>query len=466
MDLISTYTPRKRVHFIGIGGVGMSALAHILLGRGFQVSGSDAHESSTTRRLGAAGAGIFFGHHADHVGDVDLIVYSSCIRPDNLELRAGRERGIATLKRGQLLAHLMQPYTTIAVAGAHGKTTTTSLLAYMFRLAGREPTFAIGADVAVLGGNASQGQGQFFIAESDESDGSFLYLKPSAAIVTNIDREHLDYYPDFDHIVAAYTQFINQVDPAGAVVCCGDDPAVAQACRGYRGLVRTYGFGTDNTVRGVDLSCTGSGSHFSVVSEGKPAGRYELRVPGKHNVANALAAVTMARHFGIDERYIVQALAQFSGAQRRFQVRADGRIMIVEDYAHHPTEIMATLSTAKLCGRPRIIGVFQPHRYTRTKALYEEFGRCFQDADQVIVTDIYAASETPIEGISGQTVVEQIRRNGHAHVCWQPRDGVRAYVQSELRAGDMVVILGAGDIGALAEELRLLTEQEAICGRP
>lgn len=454
MQWIEKLIPRKKVHFIGIGGVGMSALAQILLARGFWVSGSDIKKSAVTQRLENAGAQIFCGHREGNVPDVDAVIYSSCIPDTNPEMIISRRRSLLCIRRGQLLAHLMQGCRGIAIAGAHGKTTTTSLISLLLQKSGLDPSFAIGADVDILSGNARHGQGAYFVAEADESDGSFLLLKPHYAVITNIDREHLDYYKNLKHIVQTYSRFIRRVSRRGRVFCYGEDPNIRSALEGYSGEFVTYGFSPRCDIRAGNIVCEEMNSSFDCIIGGEVYGRFDLNIPGRHNVLNSLACIGIGRELGLDRTTIQSALAAFRGAQRRFQIKnPDGRVMVVDDYAHHPTEIMATLQAARTWKNRRIVGVFQPHRYSRTKFLKKEFGRCFADADHLIITDIYAASETPIDGVGARAIYEEVKHNGHKSVCFLPKEKIKEHLLSILRDGDVLMMLGAGDITKLADEL-------------
>ncbi len=460
MQLLEKFVPNKKVHFVGIGGAGMSALAEILLAQGYEVSGSDLKINKATERLKAQGAQIFQGHNPENIPAADLVVYSSCIEKNNPEIIEAHKRRIGVIHRASMLALLLNGKRAIAVAGTHGKTTTTSLIALVLRAGREDPSFAIGADVGVLGGNAYSGGGKYFVAEADESDGSLVELNPYYSVITNIDREHLDHYEDLSHIVRTFEKFIGNTSENGALFCFGEDENIRNALENYKGRVITYGFNSDVHVQAVNIRLQAMQSVFECIYGGKSLGVFTLNIPGRHNILNALAAISIGVEIGIDNDSIQKALALFTGADRRFQVKRSLRgIMIVDDYAHHPTEIKATLEAAR-GWKKRVVGVFQPHRYSRTKFLKKEFGRCFAFADHVVITDIYAANEKPIEGVGAKTIYEEVKLSGHKSVCFLPREKVKDYLLETVKDGDMLMMLGAGDIGSLAEELneRLLLE--------
>ncbi|MFH2137006.1 MAG: UDP-N-acetylmuramate--L-alanine ligase [Candidatus Omnitrophota bacterium] len=464
MQSITQIMPHKKIHFIGIGGVGMSALAQILLAKGYQVSGSDLKETPITSRLVNLGAKIFFGHKAENISEVDIVVYSSAIPENNPEVLRAKEKNINLMRRAELLASLMKGKTGIAIAGAHGKTTTTALIAYLLKSSGSDPSFAVGADVSVLGGNAQDGGGDYFVAEADESDGSFLYLNPEHAVLTNIDKEHLDYYENMQHIIDTYAQFVKNLSPRGMLCCYGEDVNIIRALEQYEGKIIRYGFNAQCDLSAFDIHCTGMSSTFNCRYKGNDLGAFNLQIPGEHNVLNALACIGIGITLGIDISIIKQALADFHGVYRRFQIRhSSGQITIIDDYAHHPTEIEATLKAAKAYTDRRIVGVFQPHRYSRTKFLKEEFGRCFALADYVVVTDIYAASEDPIEGVAAKVIYEQIKKNGHRDVHLLPKEKVNEHLAEIAQEGDVLMMLGAGDINTLADDLIKKLSAKHMC---
>ncbi|SHF24685.1 UDP-N-acetylmuramate--L-alanine ligase [Desulfofundulus australicus DSM 11792] len=439
----------RRVHFIGIGGAGMSGLASILLDLGYEISGSDLSSTDITRRLESRGAVCHVGHASRNLDTSQLVVISSAIKPDNPELLAAREKGIPVIHRGDLLAWLMQRQKGIAVAGAHGKTTTTSMLALVLERSGFDPTIVIGGELNDIGGNAKLGRGEYLVAEADESDGSFLKLQPLAAIITNIEDDHLDHYGSVEEIKKAFRQFMHKVPEHGLVVACIDDPNVRETIRDLERPLITYGSegsGASYTLR--QLSLDSRGSRGDVYYEGRFLGTLELYVPGRHNMLNALAVVAAARWLGLDFNLIASILREFRGARRRFELLGEvGGIRVVDDYAHHPSEIRATLQAARQTEPGRLVVVFQPHRYTRTLLLKEQFGRSFADADLVIVNEIYSAGETPIEGVNAQLIVQAIKNYGRPPVVYLPtREQVVNYLVAEARPGDLILTMGAGNI--------------------
>jgi len=453
MSAKKVLTRSRKIHFIGIGGVGMSALADLLVNRGCKVSGSDLRLNKMTQRLQTKGAEIFQGHRSENIDTADLVIYSSCIKENNPEIIEANKRSIAVIHRASLLGMLMDEKCSIAVTGTHGKTTTTSLIALMLKTDHLDPSFAIGADVNVLGGNAHLGEGKYFVAEADESDGSFLELNPDYSVITNIDKEHLDHYEDLDHIVRTFEKFIGRTNKNGALFICIEDENIPKALKNYKGRLITYGFKSDAHAQVFNIRLQAMQSFFECRYKGKYLGDFTLNIPGKHNILNALAAICIGMELGIDDNIIKKALASFTGADRRFQVKnSRSGIMIVDDYAHHPTEIKATLEAARGWEK-RVVGVFQPHRYSRTKFLKKEFGSCFAYADHVVITDIYAANETPLDGIGAKAIYEEVKQSGHKSVCFQPREKVKDYLLETVKDGDMLMMLGAGDIVNLAEEL-------------
>ncbi len=447
----------RRIHFIGIGGIGMSGIAELLVNLGYQVTGSDVQPSDITARLESLGVRVVEGHDARNVSDAEVVVYWSAVRADNPEMRAARERGLAVVARAEVLAELMRLRQGIAVAGAHGKTTTTSMIALILDVAGLDPTAVIGGRVSSFGSNAKLGRGKYLVAEADESDRSFLKLAPRFAVVTNVDREHLEAYRDFDDLKAAFVQFANAVPANGVVILCRDDEHLRSIRREIRRPVVTYGLDNSADVVGADMQLKGFGS-VCTVRASRPGGRsielgqLQLSVPGRHNVLNALAAVAMSRELGIAWSDIAQALLGFHGAERRFQRHGEvNGIGVVEDYGHHPTEIAAVIAAAKPIAKRRLIVAFQPHRFTRTQFLMDEFGPAFANADLVVLTDIYAAGEDPIPGVTLEALANRMRQAFRGELRIVP--GL-ADVPKELAAaaapGDLIVLLGAGSIGSTA----------------
>ncbi len=444
----------KRIHFIGIGGAGMSGLAEVFHYRGYSVQGSDIKRTKVTDRLEALGIHIEIFHSAGNINDVDYVVYSSCIREDNVELREAYRRKIPALRRIEALNMLMGNKDIVAISGAHGKTTTTSLISYILIRAGLDPTVFIGADVEFLKGNARCGQGHMVVTEADESDGSFLLLNSLYTISTNVDMEHMDFYCNMDNVLKAYARFIDNTREDGCAFVCADDAYLMAIIKDTGKRIIRYGFSDGADVRAEEVELLGlDGSKFNLIFKDRLMGSVRLSIIGIHNILNALAAIGLAMDLGIDFSIIRDAVSNFKGAERRFTVsRLDSDILIIDDYAHHPTEIIATLKTLEDSGK-RIVAVFQPHRYSRTRYLREQFGRCFNQADHVIVTDIYPAHEKPIDGVTSQDLCEGIKKCGHQDVHFVAKEDVVGYLKDIVRPRDAVFILGAGDIGELPEKI-------------
>jgi UDP-N-acetylmuramate--alanine ligase len=452
----------EKIHFVGIGGIGMSGIAEVLLNLGFQVSGSDVRKTDITERLIKLGARVFYGHGEGNVQDSHVVVTSSAVKADNPEVQEARRRAIPVIQRAEMLAELMRMKYSVAVAGAHGKTTTTSLVASVLRSANLDPTCVIGGKLNSLGTNAKLGSSQYLVAEADESDGTFLMLFPTIAVVTNIDLEHLDFYRGMEEIKAAFLTFMNKVPFFGLVILCIDNEHLASLIPSLKRRFMTYGLSEKADLRAVDLRHNGFNTRFSVLYKDRVLGAVNLATPGVHNVVNALAAISVGVELDIGFEVMVDALGQFAGIHRRLELTWDGEIKLVDDYGHHPTEIRATLSALRSMWKGRIIVAFQPHRYSRTKALQEEFVRSFTDADALVVTEIYAASEEKIDGVTGAALAETIRSAGHRHVIFAPtKEEVVSRVAEIAVAGDMVVTLGAGDIYKTGEELSALWSRKA-----
>ena len=445
-------TRGTRIHFMGIGGIGMSGLASICFERGATVSGCDAKANAASHRLRARGADICLGHHVGHVEVLlDLFVYSSAVSPQAPELMAARARGLRTISRGELLAELASDRHLIGIAGAHGKTTTSGMASQLLLQAGWDPTVVVGGIMRSMDTNARSGNGTYLVAETDESDGSFLQLFPRIGIVTNIDREHLNHYNTFERLVAAFEQFVSQISPQGTLIRCDDDPVIRRALRHPASL--SYGFGASADVTAERIRLDGHGSSFRAGYKGRGLGAFALQVPGRHNILNALAVIGLGLTLEIPLVTIQEALALFEGTQRRFQVtRLPADIWVVEDYAHHPSEIQATLDADAITARHRLV-VFQPHRFSRTLSLEREFATCFDRADGVIVTDIYPAFESPIPGVSGQRLADLIKAHGHPCVRYVPKADLTSFVGHIARPGDTIFFLGAGDIGELCHDV-------------
>jgi UDP-N-acetylmuramate--alanine ligase len=443
----------KHIHFVGIGGIGMSGIAEVLLNLGYKVSGSDVRESDITERLRRLGGEIAIGHRAENVTSPHVVVISSAVKNDNVEVRAAREKQVPVIPRAEMLAELMRLKYGVAIAGAHGKTTTTSMVATVLAAGGIDPTVVIGGKLNSLGSNAKLGQGDFLVAEADESDGSFLKLSPAIAVVTTIDAEHLDYYKDIDEIKAAFLSFINKVPFYGAAVLCLDQPHIQALIPKVEKRYCTYGLSSQADFQAREVSLKPLGSRFKVQHHDKDLGWFELSVPGVHNINNSLAALAVAQELEIDLDVVRKALKDFSGVQRRFQIKGevDG-IIVVDDYGHHPTEVRATLAAAAAGLERRVVVVFQPHRYTRTQHLLEEFFTAFNQADKLIVMDIYAAGEKPIPGVSGQALYEGIKKYGHKDVTYLAgKEAIADHLATVLKKGDLVITLGAGDVWKVGE---------------
>ena len=448
----------KRIHFIGIGGIGMSGIAEVLCNLGFVVSGSDIKKSKNTDRLEAMGMKVSEGHAAENVGDAQVVVYSSAVKPDNPEVVMAKEKGVPVIPRAEMLAELMtlKPY-AVAIAGTHGKTSTTSMVATLLVHAGVDPTTVVGGVVDTLGSNAKLGASEWFVTEADESDRSFLMLYPTIAVVTNIDKEHMESYKGMDDVVQCFTDFVTKVPFFGAAIICLDDPNVQLIIPNIKRRRVTYGMTAQADISAHNIRYNESfGSTFTVWRGDDILGEIELPVPGKHNVYNALAATAVALELEIPFAKIAEAFAKFKNANRRFQFKGEANgITVVDDYGHHPTEILATLSAAKYSsGGRRTVVVFQPHRFTRTQELMDEFALSFNNADVLYVLDIYAASETPIEGITAEVLTDNIRKYGHKNAKYiGDVDGAAAKVVSNLQAGDLVITLGAGSVTRLSDEI-------------
>ncbi len=446
----------QRVHFTGIGGSGMNGIAIILLGLGYRVSGSDLRASAVTEKLTALGATCYTGHSRSYLGDAELVVASTAIPADNVELVEAKERGLPVAHRGEMLAWLMNRQKGIAVAGAHGKTTTTSMLALVMEKNQVQPTIVIGGELTEIGGNAKLGRGEYMVAEADESDGSFLKLDPFIEIITNVEDDHLDYYKNMDNILAAFRQFLAKVPENGLAVVCLDDPRLRELLADYRRPCQTYALeypGADYTLKNMRLGCDISAG--DVYYQDEYIGTLRLKVHGRHNLSNALAVVAAGRFIGLSFEAIASVLENFTGAGRRFQLTGEvNGIRVIDDYAHHPTEIKATLKAAAQLKTGRVTAVFQPHRYTRTAILGERFGEAFKDADIIIISNLYSAGEHPVEGVSAQTIISAIERHDGREVIYLPtKTEIVNFLAQTVCPGDMVLTMGAGDIWNVGVEL-------------
>jgi len=453
----------QRIHLVGIGGIGMSGIAEVLLTLGYSVSGSDTKPSPITERLQNLGATIYEGHKAGNVEGAHVLVTSSAIKPDNPEVDEAHKRKIPVIPRAEMLAELMRLKYGIAVAGAHGKTTTTSIVASVLAAAHLDPTFVVGGRVNQAGTTARLGKGEFFVVEADESDRTFLLLAPVVAVVTTIDREHLDQYASLEDIQSAFTQFVNRVPFYGAAILCLDEPNVQAVIPQVKRPIITYGISNQADVVISDVKLNGFGSNFRLTYKGDDLGIFQLpHPPGIHNVRNAAAAAAVALYLSVPADLIREGLAKFAGVGRRFDVKGVvDDITVVDDYGHHPAEIRATLEAARNCGFNRTLVLFQPHRYTRTQHLWDDFSRAFNLADVLVLTDIYAASEPPIPGITSEALANAIREAGHKNVFYfhSMQEGIE-FLLREARAGDAILTIGAGNVSRASNELMVLLGTE------
>ena len=454
----------KKIHFVGIGGIGMSGIAEVLLNQGYRVSGSDLNESDTTRRLAELGGEIAIGHAAEHVEDADVVVTSTAVKQSNPEVVEATRRHIAVIPRAEMLAELMRMKYGIAIAGTHGKTTTTSMMSVVLHHAGIDPTAVIGGKLDAFGSNAKLGRGKFLVAEADESDGSFMHLSPTIAVVTNIDVDHLDFYSGIDEIKQIFINFINKVPFYGRAVLCLEDRNIQDILPEVKKRYTTYGFSSQADFYATDIQQRRGRTSFTACYHGQELGRISFRMPGEHNVLNALSVIAVAHELEIPFQTIIGGFRNFGGVQRRFQVRDEvNGIMLIDDYGHHPAEVKATLAAAKSGWNKRVIAVFQPHRYSRTAALFDEFLTAFYQADQLVVTEVYAAGEEPIEGATGEAMANGIIEHGHKAVTYcQTLDDAAEHVANIAEPGDMIITLGAGNVNRVcqlaAERLRTRTQ--------
>ncbi len=436
----------RTIHFVGIGGIGMSGIAEVLLNLGYAVRGSDVAASDITARLAALGAEVFLGHDAAHVGNADVVVTSTAVAAENPEVCEARRRHIPVIPRAEMLAELLKMKFSIAVSGTHGKTTTTSMISTVLAHAGLDPTMVIGGKLASIGSNAKMGDGEIIVAEADESDKSFLKLSPCIAVITNVELEHVDHYRDLEEIKEAFLQFANIVPFYGATVLCFDDENVRRILPGIHRRVIT---------RATDLSFSGSVSTFRLHVRGEDRGTVTLNVPGRFNVLNALATIAVARELEVDWEDLKAGIALYTGVGRRLEVKGwAGGVTVVDDYGHHPTEILETLAAARHVWKGRFLVVFQPHRYTRTQGLFTEFTKAFPDADILVITDIYAASEQPIPGIHAAALCEAVREQGHPDVTYiKDFEEIVQHLAEIARPGDTVITQGAGSVWKIGEAL-------------
>lgn len=451
----------NKVHMVGAGGIGMSSMAEILSSKGFMVTGSDRAASDNTQRLESLGIKIYIGHDASNVNEADVVVYSSAVNETNPEVKFALDNNIPVIKRAEMLAETMRMHRYgIGISGTHGKTTTTSMVGLTLTEGDIDPTIIVGGRISAMGGtNARLGKGDYIVVEADEFDRTFLKLTPAIAAITTLEKEHLDTYKDLDDIKLAFLEFANKVPFYGFVVLCLDEPALQDIMPQINKRIITYGLTPQADVKAVDILFDGQNSEYTLIYKDAELGKIKLHVPGLHNIRNSLVAVTIAIELGIEFKVIQNALDSFSGVYRRFEVKYDKEIMIVDDYAHHPTETTATLTGIRSGWNRRLVAVFQPHLYTRTRDFYLEFGRSFLNSDIFICTDVYPAREEPIEGVSGQLIVEAAKKIGHKNAIYIPdKNDVPGYLKSIMAKGDIIVTMGAGDIWKYGEKLRELIE--------
>lgn len=459
------YLKKYHIHFVGIGGIGMSGIAELLLNLGYRVSGSDLQSSDITRRLERLGGRIFIGHSANQIEKADVVVTSSAIRADNPEVAAADKAAVPVIPRAEMLAELMRLKYSIAIAGAHGKTSTTSIVASVLEKGGLDPTVVIGGKLKSIGVNAVLGKGDFIVAEADESDGSFLKMSPAIAVVTNIDREHLDFYEGLDEIKEAFLAFIDRIPFYGLAVLCLDNEPVQNIIPKIRKRFTTYGLSVQADIQAKDLKFEGLKSLFTIFHLEKELGPVTLNMPGLHNVYNAMASIAVGIELGIEFSVIQDALATLQGVQRRLEVKGEVQgISVVDDYGHHPTEIKTTLQAIRESwpGR-RLIVVFQPHRYTRTKALFEDFSRAFYQSDMLLVLPIYSAGEPVIPDVEADRLSEAIQRHGHKEVTYRDSfESACTFLKDALKEGDILLTLGAGDVWKVGEMVLKLLETKGL----
>lgn len=443
----------KNIHFIGIGGIGMSGLAEILVNQGFIVTGSDLTKSEITDRLESLGIKVYQGHSEENVQDADVVVYSSAVQLDNPEVKEAIDKKIPTIKRAEMLAETMRMKNGIGIAGTHGKTTTTSMVGLVLTEGGIDPTIIVGGKLSSLGGtNARLGNGDYIVVEADEFDRTFLQLTPSIAALTTLEKEHLDTYKDLDDIKSAFIQFANKVPFYGFVVLCLDEPALQDIIPQINKTIITYGVTPHADVRATDVKFNEGNSEFAVIYKGEKLGRIKLQLPGIHLVKNSLVAVTIAKELGIKFEVISKALESFTGVYRRSEKKYDNGILVLDDYAHHPTETTATLLGIRSGWKRRLVAVFQPHLYTRTRDFYLEFGRSFMNSDVFICTDIYPAREKPIEGVTGKLIADAANDFGHKNVIYEPdKNKIPGLLDKIKEEGDIIITMGAGDIWKFGE---------------
>ena len=452
----------RKIHFVGIGGIGMSGIAEILLNQGFEVSGSDLNLTEVTKRLSDLGAKIYEGHSPDNVKDVDVLVYSSAVVPDNAEIRAAADRNIPIIKRAEMLAETMRMKYGIGIAGTHGKTTTTSMVGLTLTEGGIDPTIIVGGKLSGLGGtNARLGNGEFIVVEADEFDRTFLRLTPTIAAITTLESEHLDTYKDLDDIKTSFIEFANKVPFYGFVVLCLDETALQDIVPQINKTIFTYGTTAQADVRAIDIEHEGFSSKYSVIYKGNELGQIRLNLPGVHYVKNSLVAVTIGMELGIDFTIIKKALEKFTGVYRRFETKYKNDILVLDDYAHHPTETTVTLAGIRAAWDRRLIVVFQPHLYSRTKDFYQDFGKSFLNSDVFVCTDVYPAREKPIEGISGEIIANATKKLGHKNVHYiKDKNEIPDKLMQIKKKDDIIITMGAGDIWKYGEKFVELVRKD------
>lgn len=451
----------NHIHFVAISGSGISPIAELWLRKGYKVSGSDQSLNDSSRRLESLGARVYQGHSAENLADdVDLVVYSSAIRPDNPELIEAARRGIPYIKRPEMLKETMRFYYGIGISGTHGKTTTTSMTAALLIEAGLDPSVIVGGQLEFLGGgNARLGKSDLLVIESDEFDRTFLSLTPVIAVITNVEAEHLDTYAGLDDIKSAFIEFGNKVPFYGFIVACTDEPNVRDILPAFKRRIITYGLNDEATMRAVNIQASGKSTSFDAVYKGNKLGRIDLSLPGIHNVKNALAAITVATELDCPFEKLQSGFRKFTGAKRRFEIKFDGDVMVVDDYGHHPTETAATVNGIKAGWDRRLISVFQPHNFSRTRDFYREFAQSFMASDVFVCTDIYTSREEPLEGVSGELIANEARALGHPSVYYvKDKNELPRFLKSIVKKGDIVLTIGAGDINKYGDEfIKLLT---------
>jgi len=444
----------RRIHFVGIGGIGMSGIAEVMLDMGYQVSGSDLRLSGVTQRLASLGAMVVEGHSKGNVGEVDVVVISSAVKEDNPEVLAARERKIPIIRRAEMLAELMRMKYGIAISGTHGKTTTTSMIGLVLSRAGFDPTIIVGGIVKSIGSNAQVGQGEYLVAEADEFDRSFLKLTPTIAVVTTIEAEHLDCYKDLEEIKKAFAEFANKVPFYGSVALCLDEKGVQAILPRIEKRYITYGLSSAADVQAREMAFKGLATEYEAYAKGERLGRVTLKVPGVHHVKNSLAAIVVGMELGVPFKDLAESLSGFSGVYRRFEIKGEKNgVTVVDDYGHHPTEIEATLRAAKEGFGRRVVAVFQPHLFSRTRDFHREFGSAFYQADVLVVTDVYPAREQPIPGVTGEMVAKAAKEFGHRDVHYlEDKNAVAEFLEGIVKSGDMLITLGAGDVYKIGEK--------------